>query len=747
MYKRQRFETPFYLDPDESYAIVVLSDSDEYEVFCGEMGQKALNAQSLPSAKGKIYSQQFAMGSLFKSQNGATWTPTQFEDLTFTLYRANYTSEQGLLTFFNPPIEPNNGLLPPLSFDPIIGLPKKGKLGIVTTTNAGLIGTVFTPGRKISEETATYRYGFIEGKGGPVTGTVGILTGGSNYGTPTNPVTTFNINGNGEGLTLNATIGAGISAITAVAIADGGRGYKVGDVIGLTTADVGGSGSGVRIGINSINGIDTLYLTDVQAETFDTSAGNEATYHHAAGSVVATGLDITSFNATGSVYTGEYFRVSHRNHGMHSALNKVILSDIESDVIPTELTTDLASNETAISIGSTEQFSVFEGAVVSAANTGYAFINSEIISYTSVGISSLGGVIRGVDESKALNHLKDAVVNKYEYNGVSLRKLNTEHDVQNILRGIDEYYLKVDRGPSRSVDDNSNNIPQISFTEEAAGGGQLVHASKNIQFDAVRPLLNDATFGATDFISLQMRSVAGTSPGGTETSFVDQGFEDLNLNRDNILETTRILAARTNETNRLGSLPRNKSFTFTVELSNNGDSFNSPSVNLEGANALFYENRLNNPILDYRTDPRVKSRFDDPHASYYMSQPIYTKNPATSIKLIFEARRPIECDFRALYSIMKSDSSEVTPDFELFPGFRNLLDTDGDGIGDQVIDPSQNDGTSDSFVGADDLQYREYTYSVDDLPSFNGLQIKIVFTGTNQAKHPVVKNLRVIAVA
>ena len=142
----------------------------------------------------------------------------------------------------------------------------------------------------------------------------------------------------------------------------------------------------------------------------------------------------------------------------------------------------------------------------------------------------------------------------------------------------------------------------------------------------MRPLLDASTFGPTDFISLQMRSVTGTSVDGSETSFVDNGFEDLNLNRINILETTRLLAARTNESARLGSLPRNKSFTFTVELANSGDEFNSPTVNLEGANALFYENRLNNPIEDYRIDPRVKSRFNDPHASYYMSQPIYIKN-------------------------------------------------------------------------------------------------------------------------
>ena len=86
------------------------------------MGQK--HFESIALHKGKIYSQQFAMGSLFKSQNGATWTPSQFEDLTFKLYRAKYTADLGLLTFFNPPLEPNNGILPPLAFDPITAIPK-----------------------------------------------------------------------------------------------------------------------------------------------------------------------------------------------------------------------------------------------------------------------------------------------------------------------------------------------------------------------------------------------------------------------------------------------------------------------------------------------------------------------------------------------------------------------------------------------------------------------------------------------
>ena len=101
----------------------------------------------------------------------------------------------------------------------------------------------------------------------------------------------------------------GISAITGVSIASSGRGYKVGDVVGIVTADTGGSGSGVRIGINSLGGIDTLYLTNVQAEEFDTTTGTDVTYHHALGSVIDTGLDVTSYDATGSIYTGEYFKL------------------------------------------------------------------------------------------------------------------------------------------------------------------------------------------------------------------------------------------------------------------------------------------------------------------------------------------------------------------------------------------------------------------------------------------------------
>ena len=38
-----------------------------------------------------------------------------------------------------------------------------------------------------------------------------------------------------------------------------------------------------------------------------------------------------------------------------------------------------------------------------------------------------------------------------------------------------------------------------------------------------------------------------------------------------------------------------------------------------------------------------------------------------------------------------------------FPGYKNLVDVDGDGFGDDIIDLSKNDGRADAFVSPNDL--------------------------------------------
>ena len=54
------------------------------------MGERTVNGQNLPDAEAVMVTRQYIGGSLFKSQNGTIWTPSQFEDMKFKLYKANF---------------------------------------------------------------------------------------------------------------------------------------------------------------------------------------------------------------------------------------------------------------------------------------------------------------------------------------------------------------------------------------------------------------------------------------------------------------------------------------------------------------------------------------------------------------------------------------------------------------------------------------------------------------------------------
>jgi len=89
-YTRFTFDTPQYLTPNFEYALVVLSNSNEYEVFVGEIGKQLIGSSN-------IIAQQPHGGVLFKSQNQRTWVPEPLEDLTFVIHRADFSMAQGTL--------------------------------------------------------------------------------------------------------------------------------------------------------------------------------------------------------------------------------------------------------------------------------------------------------------------------------------------------------------------------------------------------------------------------------------------------------------------------------------------------------------------------------------------------------------------------------------------------------------------------------------------------------------------------
>ena len=76
------FNEPIFLDGLTDYAIVVYCETPEYEVFISEIDE-----QIIGSASARVNLNP-NLGSLFYSQNGATFSPNQKQDLKFDIVRA-----------------------------------------------------------------------------------------------------------------------------------------------------------------------------------------------------------------------------------------------------------------------------------------------------------------------------------------------------------------------------------------------------------------------------------------------------------------------------------------------------------------------------------------------------------------------------------------------------------------------------------------------------------------------------------
>ena len=78
------FEEPVYLSPYSEYAVVISAETNGYKAYVAESGEFVVNSTERRVTK------QPSMGSLFKSQNGSTWSADQSSDLMFKLHRANF---------------------------------------------------------------------------------------------------------------------------------------------------------------------------------------------------------------------------------------------------------------------------------------------------------------------------------------------------------------------------------------------------------------------------------------------------------------------------------------------------------------------------------------------------------------------------------------------------------------------------------------------------------------------------------
>ena len=271
------FKAPIYLEGGNTdYCVVIASDSTKYSVYISRVGESDLITDS-------YISNQPYLGSLFKSQNASTWEPSQWEDLKFTLYRAEFETT-GTVELFSPELTEGNHQIAILQPDSIELNSRKIRVGLGTT-----VGDSYEMGNRF-DQLGTLASGNLVGAGGSAGG-INITAAGIGY-TPIDGNYTFNsvnlvtITGTGRGAVADIYVNNGVAA--AATITSGGTGYSVGDVLGITTIGLSTGGSSGTVGRNarfSVTGIgmtNELTFENVQGE-FVVGTANTLFYTNSSG--------------------------------------------------------------------------------------------------------------------------------------------------------------------------------------------------------------------------------------------------------------------------------------------------------------------------------------------------------------------------------------------------------------------------------------------------------------------------------
>ena len=447
------FGAPVFLEGENTeYAICLISNSTKYSVYISRVGENDIVSDT-------YISNQPTLGSLFKSQNASTWEASQWEDLKFTLYRADFEST-GTIELYSPELSEGNKQIATLVDNPVNIVSKQLRVGLGTTVHdyEYELGNTFFQG-SATRPTAT---GDLVGVAASATGTLTITNPGIGY-TPADGEVLFNnvnlitVSGTGADATADISIRDGVAI--AATISSGGNGYQIGDVVTVGSIGVASVGRDVRFTITGIGVTSQLILDNVQGD-FIVGAGSTLKFYNSAG--VSTelngqtaGADVTiPSDGLTEVSDGLHIKINHRNHGMNFDDNIVRISGVRPDIKPTKLAVayDKASSD-PISVIDAGSFDTFEGVGIGTTNTGLLLIGEELIEYTSTTGTTISGITRGV---LTKSYPEGTPVYKYELGGVSLARINRAHNLSaaTVSRPItlDSYHIKLDMAKSMEME-------------------------------------------------------------------------------------------------------------------------------------------------------------------------------------------------------------------------------------------------------------------------------------------------------
>jgi len=92
------FEEPVYLKGTTDYCIVCTTTDPNYLIYIAQIDEYEVGTTA------SRVNRNPALGSLFYSQNGGTFSPAQNQDLTFVVHRAEFTATEGVVCLKNAPL-------------------------------------------------------------------------------------------------------------------------------------------------------------------------------------------------------------------------------------------------------------------------------------------------------------------------------------------------------------------------------------------------------------------------------------------------------------------------------------------------------------------------------------------------------------------------------------------------------------------------------------------------------------------
>lgn len=263
------------------------------------------------------------------------------------------------------------------------------------------------------------------------------------------------------------------------------------------------------------------------------------------------------------------------------------------------------------------------------------------------------------------------------------------------------------------------------------GGGNCT-AFTNVQFDTLRPQIQNLQPETTNitFAAKLTKNSSLVDPSSTDRYVQDSKYSIIPNFKNFYLEKPHAIFSLWNERNyNSGRKSARVQCTLTTT-----DTRVSPVIDLQRAGLVCVGNLIDKQASSATNGFNVPIKFVEETSpnfgtslAKHITSPVTLEETATGIKILVAANRPPEADFDVYYRVADADAILAEQNW--------------------VLATSENSPPPDTNKNS----FREYRYLVGGLNGaldpFLKLQVKIVMHSTNQAKVPVFRDLRVIALA